>query len=665
MTVKVLTKTIRHYTQPLEAAWQRIPHKGWLFPGLVVGVVLLLTIFRISGSSVGVYSQLDGSPDSNLLLNNPRGVRSDEWLVITQLTFAQAENDYQKINDNLADGQNMALLDVPYKDWSTFFKPQNWAFFVLPLEYAFAFKWWFLLATVLIGCYLFVLQLFPGRYLRASLIASFVALSPMIFWWWTSGMLLTVGYSFLMGVAALQFLQAPTVRSRLSYSLLLAYLLICFVLLLYPPFQIPALLVMLAFVIGWSLEHFTPAKELKKLWRLWPYALLIVLLPAMVGAAFYKTNQDVITTTAHTVYPGARVVPSGDADPLLSFSSFLSPNLQYDEKAAEGYMGNQSEASTFIFIAPFLVAPAAYLIIRQRRRGKPVLWALAFVTAAIVILLARMHLATPWLDPIYRLALLDKVPGVRLLIGLGIAGIVQLALIIKALETAALSRREQWGLAALGGLSALAAMTYVGVYTTQHFPVFIASTVKALVFASLIAGAVFLILKRYFVAGLVLLVLFSASAVYRVHPFYRGLGPITTAPVIEAIESYPDDGSWVVVDDRLLVNFPLLAGKDSLTGIHFAPQMEVWDDLDPARKYEFAYNRYAHILFSTSKLDDPLQLKYADMFEVRFEPCGKFLQTRAEYVLSAHKLGSQCLQQSKIIRTPARQFYIYRLQPAS
>jgi Na+/melibiose symporter-like transporter len=55
----------------------------WLFPIICTIIILLLTAFKISGSSIGVYNTIlygSNHKDSSLVLNKPREIRSDEWV---------------------------------------------------------------------------------------------------------------------------------------------------------------------------------------------------------------------------------------------------------------------------------------------------------------------------------------------------------------------------------------------------------------------------------------------------------------------------------------------------------------------------------------------------------------------------------------------------------
>src|SRR5258708_6734142 len=147
----------------------------WLFPIICTVVILLLTAFKISGSSIGVYNNILYGPshkDSNLLLNKPREIRSDEWVWNSQMIMAQASNHFNRINPYIGHGQDMSvIIDVPYKDWSAVFRPQNLVFFALPFQYAFALKWWIMAYLLVLSCYFFVLFFFPKKRLMAAAIS--------------------------------------------------------------------------------------------------------------------------------------------------------------------------------------------------------------------------------------------------------------------------------------------------------------------------------------------------------------------------------------------------------------------------------------------------------------------------------------------------------------
>lgn len=609
---------------------------------------------------------IDGTTDSHAITHNYRGVRSDEWVVSTQMAVAQAQNHFRRVNQNIAGGQDMSLMgDVPYKDWSSVFKPQNLAFFGMPLEYAYAFRWWLSGFVLIVASYFLALEFFPRKRLLATLIASIVGLSPLLFWWYSSSTFLSVAYPFIGLMLAMRILKSANTKLRLIYSLLLAYVLTCFALILYPPFQIACALPIAIFFIGYLIETYSRESRGDMLKALGFLAAAAVI-AGMAVLLFLDTRSSAVNLVTHTTYPGKRIEISGGIDPILPFSSFLSPNLQYETQASVGYLRNQSEAANFILIAPFLLFPSLYMIIREFKKHRKILWGLLFTDGVMILFLSRMLFRTPWLDPFYHYLGQDKVPPTRLLIGLGVSGIIQLILICRASIQAQLSKLELRTLALIGATTALGVMFFVGVYTLNHYPFFLSNPLKVIVFALWIATAIYFILRRPVNLGLAMLVLFSFFSVYRIMPLYRGLGPLTTSAPIRAIESVPNDGSWVVVDDRLLINFPIMAGRRSLNSVQFYPQLAMWHQLDPSGHYAEDYNRYAHVVFDDDPtLNEPFALPQADVLDVKFDPCGTFLQHNAKYVLAAKKLTNGCLEFKQSVDMPAKHLYIYQITPAS
>src|SRR6266545_7506635 len=240
--------------------YERFVHSIWLFPAVITVVLLLLTVFGINGSSIGTYNTLfygDGAKDRQLVLGVPRDARSDEWLVNTQMTIAQAEANYPRINENIGNGHDMSLgADAPYRDWSAVFKPHNWAFFILPFDNAFAFKWWFIGYLLVLSCYFFIISLLPKKRLWAALISLTIFFNPFVQWWYLSGTMAPLYYSLF---AATVFMRLFSAKNRLRMVLwggLLAYLVTCFALIFYPPFQIPCAIVMGGFAIGYLYKKY-------------------------------------------------------------------------------------------------------------------------------------------------------------------------------------------------------------------------------------------------------------------------------------------------------------------------------------------------------------------------------------------------------------------------
>lgn len=647
----------------------------WLFPAILTVLLILLTILRVSGTSVGIYNSFfygEQHKDPALVYGIPQPIRSDEWLVNTQMTIAQSEAGFPRINDNIGTGRDMSLIvDVPYKDWSVIFKPQNLMFFVLPLEYAFAFKWWLLLYLLLVGCYFFVLRIFPGQRLFASLAALCFGFSPFIFWWYQTITIAPLFYGFFIILLGLRILGGEPLRlfgrefsaptTAVLYVLTLTYLLLGFGLVAYPPFQIPIAICIAFVLVGFAIQSQGSLRALlsKGFARRMSLFAAAIVIAGAIGVAFAASRANVINAVSESSYPGTRVVAAGGYSPWRLTAGFLQPQLQRDERAAH-YYNNQSEASNFLLLLPFLLIPGlaliAYDFYKKRRPDWP------FITLHVPILLFAANLFLPTGQVMYKLTLLDKVPHERLLIGIGFISFVHMLFVIRKLSKVTLSPRIWHLLAGSYGALCLFALLATGRYMRDHYPLFISSPALIIGWALMFGTAVILILFRRPVIALGLLLVFTVGCVIKTNPLYQGLGPLLHNQVSSSISalSKPAD-SWVTVDEQLLENFGLMNGRDSLSGVQFYPDTRFWRQVDSELPPDL-YNRYAHIVFTSESSTPPIYLVAPDHFNVRFS-CDRFNEREVDFTLATHPLTGNCLRLEKKISYPARTFFIYRVQP--
>jgi len=65
------------------------------------------------------------------MLGTPRLIRSDEWAVITPLFQAAVRNGFREVNETSFYREDLrSVFPLPLKNWSLFFRPQLWAFFL-------------------------------------------------------------------------------------------------------------------------------------------------------------------------------------------------------------------------------------------------------------------------------------------------------------------------------------------------------------------------------------------------------------------------------------------------------------------------------------------------------------------------------------------------------
>lgn len=643
----------------------------WLFPLILVILLILMTALKITGSSIGVYHTFfyGKAKDPALLVGRPRQIRSDEWLVFTQMSMAQKNNGFKQINPNVGQGEDVSLLlDGPYKDWSQAFKPHNLAFFVLPFDNAFAFKWWFMAFSIIISCYFFVLALLPRRRLLASLLALAFFFSPFLQWWFTYGTIGCVYYALFGLVIFIKLLEEKRRSWQIIWSLLLAYVLTAFAMLLYPPFQICTALVAGVFAVGFLVEKFRK-KPWKDLLKKLGFLAFSAALSAVVLFIFFSGRQSTVNTITHTAYPGQRVVFGGGYDPIHFMSGHLSVLLQFGTRANQyklpqfGIM-NQSEAANFILLQPFLLIPSFWLLARGYKRKK-LDWPLLATNVLFLVLLVRLF--ARHFQPIYKLLLLHNVPLNRLIMAFGFLSIIHLVLFIRNLSQEKKWNFNRWA-TYLYVFAVFVLEVGVGLVTKHRLPAFI-KIPELIVLALPIPVITYLLLTKRFALAIAGLLMFSVFSAGIVNPLYRGTAVVSQSALSKEIQAISTNKNekWLV-ESGLYENFPAANNAPSLSGTYTYPQLSLWAPIDNGTHQEI-YNRYAHVNFeldrqSENTVPTTLKLVGGDNFVVETEPCSPFIKdNQVRYLIVEKPLSpnESCLSLVKQINYPASSFFIYHL----
>src|SRR6185295_5103439 len=99
-----------------------------------------------------------------------------------------------------------------------------------------ALKWWIIGYLLILSCYFFVITLFPGRRLWATILSLTLFFNPFIQWWYLSGTMAPLYFSLFAATAFMKLFETESRTRMLLWGALLSYLLTCFALILYPPF---------------------------------------------------------------------------------------------------------------------------------------------------------------------------------------------------------------------------------------------------------------------------------------------------------------------------------------------------------------------------------------------------------------------------------------------
>lgn len=645
----------------------------WVFPAVLLVLLIAFTVLRISGTSAGMYHERLYGPtqkDSSLIYGKPRAIRSDEWLATTQMIISQTKQDFPRVNQAMGDGQDLSLLpEIPMKDWSTIFKPQNWSFFALPLENAFAFKWWLIMFVLMSSCYFFVLQIMPGNRLFAALMGLAAGLSPFQLWWYQSAVFLSVAYGFMMINLVHNILnrrrpafikgQRP---ADISYAAALIFVIVCFGFILYPPFQIPIAVVVLFYSLGYLLhKKLTDAVGWRTLLRPLTLLLISVVVAGAICGAFIKTHETPIKAINATIYPGHRTVYSGGLKLLGVFDGFVMPAEQSDYRGGH-FLSNQSENANYILVLPFLMIPAAAIMLQEWIKKRRVDW--TFLAINLTALLFFFRLFVHHGNRFFKFLFLDKVPHNRLLIGVGFVGLLQFVYLAMKIRDSRIKTRTLIGIAVGYGLACFALLLVISGYIARHYPLFLNNYWILACFAAAFSAIIVALLAGRPKLAAALLLGFTLLSTFWVMPIYRGLGELTHGKLIDTMSSVaqPSD-TWITIGGDAVVyeNFGLVAGDRSLSGTRAYPDIKLWEQL-VGTSYESVYNREGHSFFIEDPHAPPMSLNSSDSYFVKFD-CQeyKYRGVEVNYLLAVHPINLSCTHLVRQVSYPQATFFIYKV----
>jgi hypothetical protein len=286
---------------------------------VIAAIGLVYAALGLTPSSYGIVLERLGAREAGPVLGSPRDIRSDEWAILTPQFQAAVRNGFQRINQTSFYHEDLRNYQpLPLADWSLVFKPQFWAFFILPPANAFSLYFALLMSSFLAGLYLLFREMgVPGEV--AIPVTLMVYFSGFCQFWWTTFLPLFATFPWIL----LLTLRPMAAWKKLAIGL---WAFPAFVLAhAYPPLLITLAWGSLFIVLAIRPEIFRSPREMA--------ALAGAGLAAAGVTMFYL--RDVIPVMSNTVYPGHRLAPAGTTPvaavlsqfyPLLNFhlGSFLS-----------------------------------------------------------------------------------------------------------------------------------------------------------------------------------------------------------------------------------------------------------------------------------------------------------------------------------------------------
>jgi hypothetical protein len=580
---------------------------------------VFLVGFKIHGSSVSVWNEIirDGSIKDGIVIGTPKGIRSDEWLVSTPLTLSEVSEGFKVSNPNVGNNTDPLLMNMPVKHPIIILRPQFWGYFFLDTERAFSFYWNVKVFGSFFSIFLLLMILTRGNFWLSGMGSLWVFFSGFVQWWFSTS-LPDMLFAFGLLIISLSFLLFSKKKQNIILSSVFLTLSgINFILTFYPPFLIPLIYLLIFILIGLVLRDYKKYIEyFKSNFRL---RIGMISLSALVSftfsALFYISARPTIQALLSTAYPGKRLALGGEGGAEL-FSAFFSNFYNY--KHIPLSLGNICEASNFLLLFPiiFFIIFVARL---QRKKVDPMLLSLSMYLILITSwALFYMH---PFLA---KITLMNNVQTKRGFIGIGIASIFLVVTYLSQRQKILLSKIQKLLLI----LAVVVSSLLYSVNFNQFSHYFFSQKQIMFIVLFLVAVTLLIIYNRKYLAMIVILI-FVILPHYDVNPISQGLGPIKNKKISKFIRENKDnqiDGEWVVYGSFVYANFFKASGADVFNGVKYTPDLKDLKVLDVEKKYDFVYNRYAHIDVQEpnnepGKKEDLFVLRQPDLYTINVDPC--------------------------------------------
>ncbi|MGX7174302.1 DUF7657 domain-containing protein [Enterococcus ratti] len=570
-------------------------------------VVIVIVTFNLNGSSLGVWdkyvSQREDGKKTDVIFGQSREVRSDEWLVQTPFYLSQAENDYPLVNkDYSLNGQNMIIAyNSPVKDITVIGKPFNWGFFFLGRDRGLSFYWGMkLVVMVLLGFEL--LMILTKRKKELSLIGAFgLAFSPAVQWWFMQHVGDLIFFTLGLMVAFYHyFYQHEKKGIRAMMMCLIVLFGLGFILVIYPAHQVMLAYLLVFYFVGLFIYY---GKRIT--WdRVDAYLILgAVLLIGGVMLHFWLTSKDALLASLNTLYPGKRVSTGGKWK-LEEFFYFLT-NWKISFKDIN--FSNNSEVALFYHFFPTVFLASPFVLFGKKNSEQKLFGRILMVFCLFSI----VWITTGLPEWFAELTLLSYVPPFRAILTFSFAACLLTIWFISYIWQEDVFP-TWYKFVLLGANASLYAYVLMTSKLTNYF-----SELEILLIV--LAGTVmlaFILFRRCRLFYFAFATLIVVSGCF-VNPIVEGTGAIfekTLAKEIKKIDQKDPQQIWLTEDE--IYNFTPTLGVRAFNAVRFYPDMPAWEKIDPKKKYEKYYNRYAHTRAFIAKEETSFILDRSDMFSV-------------------------------------------------
>lgn len=625
-----------------------------------ISVALLAVAFRISGSSLGMWSIMLPENSGSPVWGIPRSLRSDEFSVGTLFQLSQSHNNYAPISEILRGDSTDVRMVYGAACWSviTLFRPTLWGYLLFGFELGLAYSWSIKLCLMVLVSFDCAFLLIKSKSL-SLLFSCLLCFSPLIQWWGT-GEVILYGQALVLLLNKALFAQIREIR--LISIVAIAWLCGCYIVLMYPAWMVPFFFIFAAMGIFQVYDYYqkiiSDEGHQMLLWSIVDTFVLILtlLISATLVLFAFSESSEAMASVVNTVYPGARFETGGSGLPEL-FSYALPLFYSFDAPVVL----NKCEMATILCFFPLGTLASSLCLIKKRDGQQITLLALQ------VFFLIFAFIGFPPI--ISRLTLMYNVPTTRLLFPMGYLELLLFLISIKRI-------RELHAHSI--GLDYLPIFLVFGIALSFAFQIisllsgeFLVSRKLYIIMLVLLCVLSCILFGSYSFnrndAGLVVLfaICFGVIPGFCINPIQVGAAPVVDTPLASLVDRFTDEeelsDKWIVDGSWTVANLCASYGAPVINSTNAYPDIKRWELIDPKHEDEYAYNRYAHIVANVFASSTSFTSPQPDLFSVDLT-VDDLMTLGVRFVVSSRDLLQFSTDQMQIeIMGSANGFTLYKL----
>ena len=556
----------------------------WLFRfryALGVFVLAIAVLFSLHFSSIGQWDMLvpGGPGQKNInIIGESRPIRSDEFLGRTVMLLAQTKSDdfYPLVNQNFGDGMNMFLANAPVFDISLVGRPQFWGFILFGAERGFSWFWWMRLLLLFFTSFELLRFFTKDKRLYSLVGAILITFAPLTQWWFVEIFIDLIFFFQLTVVCLVTYFKVhESLFKRILCLLGMAIGMCGYAFSFFPAVMIPLFIIMLM-LIGYIL--WSNREKIKKL-DIFMAAGCVLLTGAVVAVSFWR-SWDALQATLNINQANRFALP-GTFDIRYQMYEFFSFGLPFRDSP----LRNNCEISRFITLMPLTLLLFPMVVsFKKKANILPI-----GLYSLLLVLCVWAYIPMPQTVGKLFSYVTTLFLTTRIQILMGLLGVYILTIIFCARKKAVFSLPKKILLSLFGGCCVMF-ITYAPDVNAQYTPY----TVLLVLF---FLACMLLLIWGKPKWSAILLGLTVLLVGIQVNPIARGLDPIYNKSIsyeVQKVQAKDPDAQWLAVIN-LHHNFLPALGVDCYNTVQLTPFLEQWESLDPEKKYDAIYNRYAFV----------------------------------------------------------------------